>query len=295
MIWRAVGLALCLCGTVVSAGPRPQIETDGVGAQAKQAILQDAYRQVETYFEKQHGLALDQPFVLVGTDMPEDMGARLAKGLRALDRRPLRRPIDTERLCGQKRIGAAANRNYILMCWQQPDAYDAAWRAALGPRLTQILAHEFTHQIQYQLAQDRPARRSKPLDDWLLGPNWMVEGTAEVIETDFVTPIAAFTGKDVFEYQNRARRSRLTLSEMSKSSSVKGPAGYGVSRFACLMLARKHGISALFDYFEALGKLKDRDRAFEVTFGQTFAAFEADFEKLRRDFGAARDYGRDGS
>lgn len=295
MILRAALAALCLGTALHAATPAEaapvEIVTDAEDAQTKQAVLRDVFHDVTSYFEQRHGLVPDQPMVLVGTDAPDTIDTLLAQGLRLLGRPPRAKPTDTDRLCANRRIGAAANRDYIIMCWRRPARYDVAWRG----KTARIMAHELTHHMQYQLARDRPARRDVALNDWVLGPGWMVEGAAEVIETDYQTPLSGLTPKDIYDLQNRARRSRVTLSDLTESGSVKGSAAYAVSRFACLMLARKHGVGALFAYFTALGDLGERDKAFEQIFGQSFEAFEQEFEVLRRDFGAARDYGRNGS
>lgn len=288
--WAAL-VAICL-STALSAQERPFFHTDVRERAAKTALMKAAFDDVAAYFVTRHGLSLSHPIVFLGSDEPGGMETLLADALARHDRRLRRNPLDSKALCDGKRLGAAANREYIVMCWRPQDSYANGWDSGFEPRFTSVLAHEMTHHLQYQLARDRPARRMADNSDWLLGPSWLVEGMAELVETDYLTPLSAFGGKEIFDYQTRARRSRLILSDLQESGSVRGAAAYGVARFASLMLARKHGMETLFRYFEELGRLQDRAAAFEAAFGQSLASFDAEFEALRRDFGAARDYGR---
>lgn len=64
----------------------------------------------------------------------------------------------------------------------------------------------------------------------------------------------------------------------------------GTARFAAYLQSRSNGPDALFQYFKVLGQVKYRDVVFEQLFGLSFATFEADFERVRRDFGVATQY-----
>jgi hypothetical protein len=57
-------------------------------------------------------------------------------------------------------------------------------------------------------------------------------------------------------------------------------------------LARAHGTDALLSYFSALGRGVSQKLAFRTVFGQSMQEFEVEFEALRRDYGAARNYGQ---
>jgi hypothetical protein len=182
------------------------------------------------------------------------------------------------------------------MCWRKPKEYSQAWTDEISPRLDSILVHEFMHQVQYELATDIPARRLHNKKDWLLGPSWMVEGSAEVIEELYKNPAARTNdGKVLFNLQTPARRARVVLSDLNQSGMVNTGPSYGTARFAAFVLMQKHGVQSLFDYFVALGDLEDRDAAFRQVFGQSLASFEVEFETLRRDFGAVRDYIKKGT
>ncbi|MDC1482123.1 hypothetical protein N8146_07540 [Ascidiaceihabitans sp.] len=123
----------------------------------------------------------------------------------------------------------------------------------------------------------------------------MVEGTAEVFEWIYSVQVQ---GKDaantadqaLFNMQTGALRSRLTLTQLTDAGSTKVRGGYGTARFVAFVLAQRNGTEDLLEYFAVLGQTKDRDVAFEKVFGLSFDKFEADFERIRRDFTAAKEY-----
>jgi len=82
----------------------------------------------------------------------------------------------------------------------------------------------------------------------------------------------------LFNMQTPARRSRLTLTQLTEAGSAKGRGGYGRAWFAAFVLTQSNRPEDLLDYFAVLGRTKDRDVAFEKAFGLSFDKFEADFE-----------------
>lgn len=292
---RWLVLAFWLTGTPSFGQNASRIYTDLQANALKTALLSEADKKVRAFFADQFDQRITAPVILVGTSDPDILNEHLMKALTDLGRRQRTSPIDGAKLCDDKKIGAAANRPYIVMCWRKPKVYDHRWRVLTGQKLAPILAHEFTHQLQYDLAGDDPAQRIAGTKKLLLGPSWMIEGSAEVFEQMYKVQIQ---GKDVdddaaqslFNMQSPARRSRLTLSDLTPTGSTKGRGAYGTARFAAYLLARRNGPQALFQYFEILGQAKDRDIAFEQVFGLTFKAYETNFERVRRDFAAATEF-----
>lgn len=272
------------------------IYTDQFENALKQAMLSKAEATARQFFKDQFGISLAGSFALIGTENPEHVNPLLNTALAERGVRPRKSPLDFEKICQGRKIGAAANREFITMCWQKPGAYNSAWANQISPRLTAILVHEFMHQTQYELAIDIPARRLSNNKDWLLGPSWMIEGSAEVVEEIFQNADAQTSdGNTLFTMQKPARRARVLLSDLNKSGAVNDSADYGTARFAAYILAQKHGVQSLFDYFRALGDTEDRDAAFRQVFGQSLGSFEVEFETVRRDFGTARNYIKKGS
>ncbi|HCI08258.1 MAG TPA: hypothetical protein DE314_13050 [Sulfitobacter sp.] len=271
------------------------IYTDEDAKVVKTAMLAKADRDVRAFFAETFGQSLENSIALIGTSDPSLLNVHLSQALKEMGRRQRSSPVDAATLCDNKPIGAAANRSYTVMCWLKPKAYDREWLALIEQRLPPILAHEFTHQLQYHLANDDPPQRISGTKELLLGPSWMVEGTAEVFERIYSVQVQGKDAADtadqaLFNMQTRARRSRLTLTQLTDAGSTKGRGGYGTARFAAFVLAQRNRPEDLLEYFTVLGQTKDRDVAFEKVFGLSFDKFEADFERIRRDFAAAKEY-----
>jgi hypothetical protein len=295
-MWRGLVLIFWLMGTPSFGQDASLIYTDNDAKALKIAMLAKADKEVRSFFASRFDLSIHTPVALIATSDPAQLNTHLSKGLKDLGRRPRSSPINVVKLCDNKPIGAAANRPYIVMCWPKPADYDARWLASISKRLTPVLAHEFAHQLQYHLAQDDPVKRIAGTKEILLGPSWMIEGSAEVFEHLFEVSTqkenSDTDAQSLFNMQSPARRSRLTLSQITKTGSTRGRGAYGTARFAAFLLAQRSGPEALFQYFETLGKVNDRDIAFKEVFGLSFEEFEADFERVRRDFAAAQEYVR---
>ena len=197
---------------------------------------------------------------------------------------PPRVNLDTKVLCGGRRVNGVAAKDFVLLCW--PDAVRAPLPQDEAVR--PLLAHEFFHQLQYKLSgTDAQVRQEAPRR---LGPAWMVEGSAEVVEWLAKEGTLPAGGPAFFDLQSPARRSRVTLQELTPRASLRGPSAYGISRFATVLLVQAHGLDALVNYFSDLGAGHSQDVAFAQNFGMARARFEEEFEDLRRDYGAARDW-----
>ena len=268
------------------------IYTDEDANVVKTAMLAKADKDVRAFFADTFGQTLENSIALIGTSDPRLLNVHLSQALKEMGRRQRSSPVDAATLCDNKPIGAAANRSYTVMCWLKPTAYDREWLALIEQQLPPILAHEFTHQLQYYLANDDPPQRINSTKELLLGPSWMVKGTAEVFERIYSAHVQGKDAADqaLFNMQTRARLRRLTLTQLTEAGSTKGSGGYGTARFAAFVLAQRNRPEDLLDYFAALGQTKDRDVAFEKVFGLSFDKFEADFERIRRDFAATKEY-----
>lgn len=254
-----------------------------------EAALRDGDAVVRAFFQETYGIGLATPVAIVGSGRLRQLDDLVTQALRAQNRNYRARPLPTERFCRKGRIGGAANRGYMVFCWPGSDE-TTSWNAQAQASLLSVMVHEYAHQVQYALASDDPPRRVG--GDWALRPHWFVEGMAELIEWQFVTGAELAEGADLFNLQTPARRSRATLDTLVSHGAVKDARTYGVARFAVYLLVQRHGIDALFDYLRALGRGETPEVAFEATFQISPEAYTEVFEGLRRDFGAARRFGR---
>jgi hypothetical protein len=130
------------------------IYTDEDAKVVKTAMLAKADRDVRAFFAETFGQSLENSIALIGTSDPSLLNVHLSQALKEMGRCQRSSPVDAATLCDNKPIGAAANRSYTVMCWLKPKAYDREWLALIEQRLPPILAHEFTHKLQYHLAND---------------------------------------------------------------------------------------------------------------------------------------------
>lgn len=278
---------ICLASFLVLAGPSAwamprDVLTDTRIGDARRDALELAASQVSAWMSARTGQPAPTEYVLLGAGPASVSGVLDAAYLRLEKPRP-NVNANMNVLCGGQRANAISSSDFVLFCFPE----DSPERP--NPlRLGSIMAHEIFHQMQYDLSDTRDDRPG--VGPRRLGPAWLVEGSAEVLELLYVQALLPADGEALFELQNPARRSRKTLSSLQAHGSVRDPGSYGVARFAAVLLARRHGVVGFINYFKGLGQGDSRTKAFERAFGQSMQDFEAEFEAVRRDFGAARDW-----
>lgn len=263
------------------AAPR-DILTDTRIGDARRAALELAADRVSVWISARTGQPAPSDYILLGAGPKSVSGVLDAAYLRLEKPRPIIN-TDLNVLCGGTTPNAISSADFILFCFP-----DDVKRPPNPLRLGSVLAHEIFHQMQYDLSDTRDDRPG--VGPRRLGPAWLVEGSAEVLELLYIQALLPADGDALFDLQSPARRSRKTLSSLQAHGSVRDPSSYGVARFASVLLARRHGVAGFINYFKGLGDGKSRTDAFEQAFGQSMEAFEAEFETVRRDFGAARDW-----
>lgn len=281
---KLYGVLFCLLlgGHSGLAEPLDILTDTRLGDTRREALTTSA-SQVGTWLMTRTGRAAPTEYLLLGAG-PDTLSVVLDAAYTRLEKPRPRVNANVSVLCGGPYPNAIASADFILVCFPE-DGPEKVNRL----RLSAVLAHEMFHQMQYDLSKTRADRPSD--GPRKLGPAWLVEGSAEVLELLYIQALLPADGPELFDLQSPARRSRITLSSLQAHGTVRDPASYGVARFAASLLARRHGIDGFINYFAALGRGQGQSEAFQRTFGQTFEAFEAEFETVRRDFGAARDWG----
>jgi hypothetical protein len=129
-----------------------------------------------------------------------------------------------------------------------------------------LIAHELFHVLQNELIGRRSANCCDPARIGSIGPTWLTEGSANYFER-------IITGRDMNGYLRFARQqvgnlggNQLNVLEtrngMDSISESYDIGAYGVSQ-----LIKRAGASAVFSYFQALGRGQRWERAFEGAFG----------------------------
>lgn len=260
----------------------------------ERALLLGADKNARRYLQIRFGISLaGRVDIAAGSD-----ASQIARNITEL-RRARGEPTSKSRKhvndrCGQgDKWSAAAYFNQIYVCWPRQDTYDSTWASRNRKRLSAILLHEYVHALQteYTLAKTilykrRDGRR-------VSGPEWMMEGTAMLVELDYTYP--GFKSKGMpsfFRLQSPARKTKLKLSELG---DIKTDEEYRISLFAAYLLANRYGLDALIDYWAAIGSGLDWNEAFEEVFAMKLDDYEEQFETLRLTHGAAMAFANGGS
>lgn len=255
------------------------VEGDATGAQRD--LLDRTVNNVTNFFRGRHGVQIISRLEIAAAS--DD-----ATILRLLEQLPTRGPRMresavrwTKMACGRDRvITGFAMGNVLLFCWPGTERFDDAWSDSLALRLGRVMVHEMTHILQSELSHEILPQPGRSAHQSNRGPDWLVEGAAEVLADQYI-------GIRRGEPFARAFRFDLTndtpLRDLHKNLSVATKRAYGVANLAVLVLARRHGYPALFEYWREIGRSRSTDTAFEHAFGITLAAYEKTFEALRDD------------
>jgi len=140
-----------------------------------------------------------------------------------------------------------------------------------------VTMHELTHKYQFQEAPD-----DRSGDIW-----WLVEGGATATGCYIKDKIGVLSLQNSYkDYLGELKGKRHPLlkdvrkhGDHNKAYQDKYPGGtYNTETLAALELARRKGITSLYQYFLNLKKNKDSAKVFEMTFGIKLDRFEKEFE-----------------
>ena len=149
------------------------------------------------------------------------------------------------------------------------------------------VVHELMHVYQYELAgQAGKNCCSNMVDMSVMGPQWLVEGTAEYVKFEVLGKLGFHNFRRQMKwFRKQARSSGLSLAaietrggyysaENRNDSSNLAPVG-------AEYVIKNYGYSALVKFWGEIGKRRSVDRAFKEAFGRTrkqfYQEFEADF------------------
>ncbi len=247
----------------------------------KRNVLERALNDTTSYYRGRHGQRVVSRLDIAAASSAAAI-LRLAATLpsTAQDRKNAIRRW-SKIACGHDRIVTGiALRNALLFCWPASAAFDATWAKRIELRLGRIMVHEMMHILQNELAHEIvPQTRRHPVQS-NKGPDWLVEGAAEVMADHFIETRRRKPFAQDFRFDPK---NDTSLRELHKNLSVATQKAYGVANLAVLVLARRHGHPALFAYWKEIGRTGSTETAFESAFGMSLANYEAVFEELRGD------------
>lgn len=267
------------------------VETSG---QAELPFVEEIYQDVMDYYQEGWGYSSSQPLRVFGADQPTFLARGLQRALRD-NGMPVPRNLP-RRLSQICRLGNVVSGitydNAIALCWKKPAPVEAAaytaWADHLRMELGALLTHEYFHVIQHRLAQEKTRGRIGVDGKALLGPEWLVEGSAEFFELRYWrVRHPGFHGPNLARLQEFVRESGKSLTDLEAPGTVRSLAEYRLSLLAVELLAARAGDAAIFTYWERLGAGDDRATAFTTAFGIALNTYTERFASLGSSYPAA--------
>ncbi|CAN0236149.1 unnamed protein product, partial [Chrysoparadoxa australica] len=189
-------------------------------------------------------------------------------------------------------LGASASRDGLSFCGTtlalRTPALGELYRMVLSVTMT----HEVVHNVQRELSFDKVPRWVNDPDSVRprMGPAWMVEGSAQVIEQAFMEEKFGRFVPGLHAMRTLAAGSDLTLRQIRLAGEVREAAAYDVSAYGVAMLVERYGEETLFRFWRVVGQTDNWFTAFEQVYGMTVEEFERLYITLRDDRMAQREF-----
>jgi hypothetical protein len=236
------------------------------------AEIEDAHGQISELLQIE--LANPVKFLVVNTPDEAIAIARLHSSLKLNN---LRQTYEDYCSSSLNLIGSAYP-DFVILCRNGQSRIgsdiDMAW-------MKFVIIHEYFHQFQFQLAGALPFRS----DQQALrhdGPQWLLEGSAQVVANRLAT------GLPLSEYQLRMEKKLEgnipSLSSIDSKSDLKKrkSAVYRGGVIAVGELIPNEDYTKLGLFYEELGRVSDWTTAFETVFGMTVKEFYSRFDDKYR-------------
>ncbi|MEL7254176.1 MAG: peptidoglycan-binding domain-containing protein [Pseudomonadota bacterium] len=270
------------------------VDTDSVLGEFGQVFVEDIYFDVVSFYEDGWGIKQSSPHFVFGSENPTFLSASLGRSL-AKSGYPVPRNLNSRmrEVCrAGNYVSGIVYYSSIALCWKplssEYRANPDAWARDLRMELGALLTHEYFHFIQHVLSKEKE-RGGKTADgQMLMGPAWLLEGTAEYFELRYWRSRRPnFFGPSIASLQKIYREHRVTLKDLDAFGTVRTLERYRIALLAVELLAARAGEGALIDFWRRLGAGQTREAAFLQTFGVELSAFKADFSELGSNYSAA--------
>jgi hypothetical protein len=150
------------------------------------------------------------------------------------------------------------------------------------PDRINVLAHELTHIVQYELAGGR-----------LAGDLWLIEGFADWVASRVLEAL----GLDTFSRRKNQKiaqvRREHTPPPLAQMATVQdwdalsarhgGASAYGQAFLATDLLIQQHSLASIIEYFRRVNRASSRLQHFQAIFGEGLSVFERDFSAYLAD------------
>lgn len=250
------------------------------------AHVEQAFRDAEAFLLRRYGVRVaSQVKIILATnvedwhDLVNEAGTMKLQGWAEIRARAKR---DCETEFG---LGASASRDGLSFCGKVMALKEPALGDLYRLVLSVTMAHEMVHNAQREFSFDKVARWVTNPDAVRprMGPAWMVEGSAQVIEQAFMEDHFGRGQPTLDGMQALAAQSDLTLRKIRQAREVRIAEAYDVSAFGVALLIDRYGEETLFRYWREVGQTDNWFTAFENIYGMTVQAFEDLYPVLRDD------------
>lgn len=252
-----------------------------------------AFLEAEAFLYRRYGVQVaSQVKIIVATNaeawqrMVQEAGTMELQGWADVRARALR---DCETEFG---LGASASRDGLSFCGPTLAMRTPALAELYRMVVSVTMAHEVVHNVQREYSYDKVPRWVHDPDNVRprMGPAWMVEGSAQVIEQAFMEEKFGRLMPGLHAMRTLAGGSDLTLRQIRLAREVREAAAYDVSAYGVAMLVERYGEDTLFQFWRVVGQTDDWFAAFEEVYGMTVEDFEGLYTTLRDDQMAQREF-----
>lgn len=283
---REIGLSAPAARALMPSSTPPQIF---VGPKVEPEIaehVKTAFQEAEEFLYRRYGVQVASQVKIIVATNAEDWH-QLVQDAGTMDLQPwanvrARGKRDCETEFG---LGASASRNGLSFCGTAL----AQRRRGLGDLYRMVLsvtmAHEVVHNVQRELSYDKVPRWVRAQEDVRprMGPAWMVEGSAQVIEQAYMQEKFGRSLSGLRGMRTLAAGSDLTPGKIRQAGQVRVAAAYDVSAYAVAILVERFGEETLFRFWRVVGQTDNWFTAFEQVYGMTVQDYESLYPTLRDD------------
>lgn len=290
---REIGLSAPETAALMPSATPPQIFVGPEVHPEISAHVMTAFLEAEDFLYRRYGVQVaSQVKIIVATNA--DAWQRLVQEAGTMElqawadvRGRARRDCETE-----FGLGASASRDGLSFCGTTLALRTPALGELYRMVLSVTMAHEMVHNVQRELSYDKVPRWSNDPDSVRprMGPAWMVEGSAQVIEQAFMEEKYGRFVPGLHAMRTLAAGSDLTLRQIRLAGAVREAEAYDVSAYGVAMLVERYGEETLFRFWRVVGQTDDWFAAFEQVYGMSVEAFEALYVTLRDDKMAQREF-----
>lgn len=243
--------------------------------------LQLNYAQVSKFMARDMGMPIATRPGLAAADAEADMKRQVKVLVRELGWAPIKFTKPIRRACDRDSgYSAKAFPGMFFICWAKDRDYGAAWlrdsRRWLGP----VIAHEYVHLWQAEIAGEYGLRKRHPVIWAGKSAAWLDEGAAELVREKYAAAKGYYQPETFQDLRRKALRTGLKLSQLRPLNVAFEPEAYDLALFAVRVLEARHGQAGVFEYWRKQGRGLSWQAAFQESFGMPVDEFEKELQAM---------------